>query len=70
MVENRAKASQSVKYTKTKNNMAEAVPNPLSGAFIASLAPELSLSMIGSTIPVIEMPETCPFQPSRMWHTL
>ena len=45
----------------TKNICTEDVPYPTSGAKIVSLAPELSLATIGSTIPVIEVPNGLPY---------
>ena len=41
--------------------MTERVNHPLSGAKIVSLAPELSLNVIGTKIPVIEMPPDMPY---------
>ena len=58
MVENRLKASCSVKYKRTRNIKTDDIPC-ISGweVRIVSLAPELSLSTMGSKIPVIEVPE-------------
>ena len=61
MVVNRLKASSSVVYKKTKNIITDNVNYPTNNAKIVSLAPELSLATIGSTIPVIEMPEGLPY---------
>ena len=41
--------------------MTEYVAHPLNGARIVSLAPELSLDVIGTRIPVIEMPPDMPY---------
>ena len=61
MVENRLKSSISVKFKRTRNITSEVVPYPTSGAKIVCLAPELSLSVIGTEIPVIEMPDGIPY---------
>ena len=60
MVVNRLKASCTVKFMKTQNICREGVPYPTYNAKIVSLAPELSLSTIGETIPVIEVPRDLP----------
>ena len=62
MVENRLKASRSIKYKRTENIIHGDVECQTNQAKIVSLAPELSLATIGSVIPVIEMPEglECP----------
>ena len=62
MVENRLKASVTVKYKKTVNICTYYVQYPTSGATIVSLAPELSLATIGTEIPIIEVPNdfVCP----------
>ena len=57
MVVNRLKASSSIKFKHTRHIMTDNVDHPLSGAKIVSLAPDVSLGTIGSTIPVIDMPE-------------
>ena len=56
MVVNRLKASVTVKHKQTVNICTDSVPFPTSGAKIVSMAPELSLAVIGSVIPVIEVP--------------
>ena len=56
MVVNRLKASVTVKHKKTVNICTDSVPYPTSGAKIVSMAPELSLAVIGSVLPVIEVP--------------
>ena len=61
MVENRLKASSSVVYKRTRNICTEDIPYPTSNAKIVSLPPELSLATIGSTIPVIEVPDGLPY---------
>ena len=61
MVINRLQASCSVKNKKTKNiTVWGETTTTTSGAKIVSMAPELSLSTIGSTIPVIEVPRDLP----------
>ena len=60
MTVNRVKASRSILFKKTRNINAYDVPHWTSSR-IVSLAPELSLATIGSTIPVIEMPPNLPY---------
>ena len=50
------KASVAVKHKKTVNICTDSVPFPTSGAKHVSMAPELSLAVIGSVLPVIEVP--------------
>ena len=61
MVQNRLQATRSVKFKRTKNIVTENVDYPTTGAKIVCLAPELSLSVIGTEIPVIEMPVGIPY---------
>ena len=61
MVINRLQASCSVKFKQTKNITTWGETEITTyGAKIVSMAPELSLSTIGSTIPVIEVPRDIP----------
>ena len=62
MVENRLRASVTVKYKKTVNICTDYVQYPTTGATIVSMAPELSLATIGTEIPIIEVPDDveCP----------
>ena len=45
----------------TRNITTDDVSHPMSNAKIVSMAPELSLSAIGTEIPVIEMPPGMPY---------
>ena len=61
MVINRMQASRTVKFKKTQNITKWGETEiTTSGAKIVSMAPELSLATIGSTIPVIEVPVDVP----------
>ena len=61
MVINRLRASCSVTFKQTKNITTSGETEITTyGAKIVSMAPELSLSTIGGTIPVIEVPENIP----------
>ena len=59
MTVNRVKASMPVIFKQTRNINTEEVSH-WTPHKIVSLAPELSLATIGSTIPVIEMPSDMP----------
>ena len=48
-----------------RNICTESVPFPPTGATTVPLAPELSLATIGSSIPVIEVPNELPYPPLR-----
>ena len=61
MVTNRVKASRSIKFKRTKNITTDGVSHPLYNAKTVSMTPELSLSAIGTEIPVIEMPPGMPY---------
>ena len=61
MVTNRVMASRSIKFKRTKNKTTDDVSRPMFNAKIVSMAPELSLSAIGTEIPVIEMPPGMPY---------
>ena len=66
MVINRLKASCSVKFKKTKNiTVWGETEKTTYGAKIVSMAPELSLSTIGGTIPVIEIPDGIPMPETK-----
>ena len=60
MVVNRMQASCSVQFKQAKNITTGETDYVTNNANIVSLAPELSLATIGSTIPVIEVPEGMP----------
>ena len=66
MVINRLKASCSVTFKRTKNITTWGETEITTyGAKIVSMAPELSLSTIGGTIPVIEVPEDIPMPETK-----
>ena len=66
MVINRLQASCSVKFKQTKNITTWGETEITTyGAKIVSMAPELSLSSIGGTIPVIEIPEGIPMPETK-----